>query len=243
MENIYLNISDIRREFIRKFVAKEIVTNDTGSLSGADTIEIVGASFIADEPTIFGKPNEEYIARELEWYKSMSLNVNDIPGITPKIWKSVATPEGLINSNYGYLVFHEDNFRQAENVIETLIKSPSSRRATMIYNRPSMHKDFCEGGKQDFCCTNAVQYLIRDNKLDVIVQMRSNDAIFGFANDFAWQEYMHKHVLQAINFEKKLSPDWKIVDRLELGKIYWQVSSLHIYERHFYYIENLLNNE
>jgi hypothetical protein len=52
-----LTIQSIRDIFVDKYLRGVIVTNDTGSLSGADTIEIIGASFIADEPTIFGEPN------------------------------------------------------------------------------------------------------------------------------------------------------------------------------------------
>ena len=70
-------------------------------------IEIIGSSFIADENTIFGKVNHGYIEKELEWYCSQSLNVYDIPN-TPTIWKQVATNAGLINSNYGFLIFSKE---------------------------------------------------------------------------------------------------------------------------------------
>jgi hypothetical protein len=64
--------------------------------SGVKMIEIMNACFIADEPSIFGTPNKEYIERELEWYDSMSLNVNDIPGGPPAIWQQVASESGEI---------------------------------------------------------------------------------------------------------------------------------------------------
>ena len=75
------------------------------------TIELLGASFITTEPAIFGQPNE-YIQRELQWYESMSLNVRDIPGETPAIWKAIAAEDGTVNSNYGYLF---DRIAVAEN--------------------------------------------------------------------------------------------------------------------------------
>lgn len=225
-----LRVSDIRAEFLQKYNSKTIVSNDTGSLSGSKAIEILGASFLADEPAIFGTPNKEYIKRELEWYLSQSLFVDEMPGKTPAIWKAVASNTGTINSNYGYLVFNADNGSQATNVIKTLRESQTSRRATMIYTRPSMHDDYCEDGMSDFVCTNAVQYIIRDKKLHVIVQMRSNDAIFGYANDYAWQKYMQEFVCSQIDDEK-----------LRCGDIIWQVSSLHIYEKHFYYMRDYVS--
>lgn len=226
-------VQDIRNEFVRKFKAGEIVTNDTGSLSGADTIEIVGASFIADESSIFGKPSKEYIKNELAWYKGQSLNVNDIPGETPAIWKAVATPDGWINSNYGWMVYSLENGEQFNMVLQKLLDSPSSRQAIMIYTRPSMHLDWCQDGKRDFCCTNTVTYLIRDGKMDAIVSMRSNDSVFGYKCDQPWQQY----VLEDLVYQYNMNNEG--VD-IEVGNIHWQVSSLHIYQRHFNLIEKYI---
>jgi thymidylate synthase len=231
---IYKNVADIRAEFCRKYRANEIVHNETGSLSGSDTIEIVGASFIADEPSIFGKVNEEYVQREIDWYNSMSLNVNDIAGVTPKIWKAVADKDGFINSNYGYLVFSLQNGLQYVNALTALIDNPSTRRATMVYTRPTIHQDWNKGGMSDFICTNAVQYLIRDNKLEVVVQMRSADSVFGYKNDRAWAAYV----------QNKLIEDLKRIGNIEVtaGNIYWQVASLHIYSCHFNLIEDFMKS-
>jgi thymidylate synthase len=192
--------------------------------TGVKTVEIINAAFFANAPSIFGTVNEDYVQRELEWYKSMSLNVNDIPGGPPEIWKMVANPNGLINSNYGWCIYSQENGSQFENVVNELTKNPGSRRATMIYNRPSMHADYNKGGMSDFMCTNAVQYLIRNNKVNALVYMRSNDAVFGYKNDYAWQ----KHVLEEVVSE--LGPKYQI------GDIYWNVASLHVYERHFKFI-------
>jgi thymidylate synthase len=225
-------VQTIRETLVEKYLRGEIVTNDTGSLSGADTVEIVGASFIADAPVIFGTLNHKYIQNELDWYISRSLNVNDIPNGAPAIWKAVATPKGEINSNYGFLIFDKANGSQCLNVIDTLVASPESRRATMIYTRPTMHNDFNREGMSDFVCTNAVQYLIRRGRLDVVVQMRSNDCIFGFANDMAWQLYVQDFVRKSINERTDFN--------LELGDIHWQAASLHIYEKHFYHLDHFI---
>jgi thymidylate synthase len=192
--------------------------------SGVKTIEILNASFVANFPAIFGTVNEDYVKRELEWYNSMSRNVNDIPGGPPEIWKMVASPEGMINSNYGWCIYSEENGNQYMNVLAELVANPGSRRATMIYNRPSMHEDYDKDGMSDFMCTNAVQYLVRDNKLHALVYMRSNDAVFGYKNDYAWQRHVQEQLLKDVN------NNW---NTLELGDIYWNVASMHVYERHF----------
>jgi thymidylate synthase len=96
---------------------------------------------------------------------------------------------------------------------------PDSRRAVMIYNRPSIWTEFDENGKNDFICTNAVSYYIRDNHLQSVVQMRSNDVVFGYKNDYAWQRYVMDMVANEVD--------------CEVGTLTWQVQNLHVYERHF----------
>lgn len=56
---------DIREFFIGE-LADEAYTIDR---TGQKTIELIGASFIADSPAIFGEPNQEYIDAELDWYE------------------------------------------------------------------------------------------------------------------------------------------------------------------------------
>lgn len=223
MSTVY-GVSNIRNIFKEKLKMGDFVTDKTG----VKTVEIINAAFFANEPSIFGTVNHDYVERELEWYKSMSLNVNDIPGGPPEIWKMVANPNGYINSNYGWCIYSQQNGNQYENVLNELIKNPLSRRATMIYNRPTMHEDYNKGGMSDFMCTNAVQYLIRNNKVNALVYMRSNDAVFGYKNDYAWQ----KHVLEQLVTD--LRNEW--LETLEIGDIYWNVASLHVYERHFKFI-------
>ena len=94
----------------------------------------------------------------------------------------------------------------------------------MIYNRPSIWDEYNHNNMSDFICTNAVTYYIRDDKLHAVVQMRSNDVIFGFKNDLAWQRY----VLESLSCETALA--------LQPGDIHWQVQNLHVYEKHFHLV-------
>jgi len=211
-----LKVEHIREHFIEELKYGRFVTDKTG----VKTIEMIGATFEANHPTIFGDVNDDYIQRELDWYKSMSLYVDDIPGITPAIWKQVADRAGKINSNYGWAIYHKDNYLQYANVLNELQFSPNSRRAVMIYTRPTMWNDYNRDGMSDFMCTNTVQYMIRDEQLVVIVQMRSNDVVFGYRNDYAWQKYVAFHMTKDLKLTKQ-------------PKIIWHVGSLHVYERHF----------
>ena len=200
--------------------------------NGGNTIEILGASFVADEPAIFGTPNEEYIKAEIDWYESQSTNITDIypegDKQPPEAWQHTANVHGEINSNYGHLLYSDKYYNQRGNALQELLTNPDSRRASMIYQRPSICKEYNENGKSDFICTNAVTYYIRDGYLHASVQMRSNDVIFGYRNDYAWQKYVQDDLLFSLN--EILIGDQKT---LEPGYIYWQVQNLHVYERHF----------
>lgn len=222
---LHPKVSDIRSHFISE-LKQEKFTKDR---SGSKTIELIGASFIADEPAIFGTPNQEYIDYEIEWYDSMSTSIYDIYGpegknkdmvnAPPAAWLMSADPWGNINSNYGKLIFDDLFYNQYEHVVEELLNNPDSRRAAMIYNRPSIWKGYNENGKNDFICTNAVTYYIRDKQLNSVVQMRSNDVIYGYRNDYAWQQ----EVLTRLCEDLQVKP----------GTMIWQVQNLHVYDRHF----------
>jgi len=226
MINTVLKVSDIREMFKEAYKNKEFTTDRTG----AKTIEIIGGTFIADEDYIIRKPAYEYIKREIEWYKSMSLFVEDIPGKTPEIWESVSSEDGKINSNYGWCIWSSDNGEQYDNVLFELKQNPDSRRATMIYNRPSMHTDFEKNGMNDFMCTYANTFYIRDNKLVSHYVMRSNDSVFGYCNDYAWAKYVQETLLNDL---KNKYP------KLQMGDLIWTASNIHVYERHFKFIEEL----
>ena len=220
-----VTVEDIRWKLAYKHNDLDYVIDKTG----CKTLELINASFIADEDYIFRKPNQDYIERELEWYKSQSLMVQDIPGETPKIWKEVASNLGVINSNYGFIIWSYDNWSQYDNVLIELGENPDSRRANMIYTRPSIWEDYHIDGMNDFICTNNVQYFIRDNKLITSVYMRSNDAVFGYNNDLAWQKHVRDKLIDDLETDTYI--------RYEAGPIYWNVGSFHVYERHFEHVE------
>ena len=249
-ERPLLESSDIRNILANKLERKEFTSvNREGSMTslvGATTIEIIGSSFIADEDALFGEVNWDWVKREEEWYNSTSRNVNDIPSPVPAVWKAVADKKGFINSNYGWMIYSSENVctnddayacsnvfdlsskglkaNQYNFALDELRRNPESRRAIMIYQRPSMWLDYNENGRSDFCCTNAVQYLIRDGELHAVVQMRSNDAIFGYKGDRSWQQ----HVLEKLAAELNVPA----------GKLYWNVGSLHVYARHYFLVHH-----
>ena len=224
------SVKDVREFFIGELKDEAFTIDKTGQ----KTIEMLGANFIASEPSIFGTPNQEYITKEIAWYESRSTNIYDINGVDsdapPQAWQYSANKHGQINSNYGYLVFDPKYFQQFDHAFNELLDNPDSRRAQMIYNRPSIWAEFNENGKNDFICTNAQTFYIRDNILHMVSQMRSNDVVYGYKNDYAWAQYLMDKMVSRWNQVAEMTGEHEPIEK---GMLTWQVMNLHVYERHF----------
>mgnify|MGYP000078739542 FL=1 len=225
-----MNVSDIRQHFIQALANEEFTVDRTGS----KTIELIGASFVADEPAIFGTVNKDYVNAEIDWYNAMSTNINDIEygDKPPKAWQIAANEYGEVNSNYGKLIYSDKYHDQYGQALDELVVYPDSRRASMIYTRPSIWYEYNENDKNDFICTNVVTYYIRNGKLNCVVQMRSNDVVYGYKNDYAWQHNVLTELTDDYNRSCEHMPGKKDED-IKIGTITWQVQNLHVYERHF----------
>lgn len=230
--------------FLNQFfiLYNKLKNNDYVSINGKaeslgnKCVEIVDAHITGLNPLEmtmnFGprKTPSKYVQKELNWYLSEDLNikghVDDV-----EIWRSVCDKDGFINSNYGNLVFGKENFKQYQHVLEELKAHPDSRRALIIYTRPSIWLEYNADGMNDFICTISAQVFIRDNKLIWINTMRSNDAIYGMFNDVEWAGYVYKKLYNDL---KETYPD------LEVGYMNWNCGSFHLYEKHFQMLEDIV---
>ena len=89
------NTEDIKKLLVEKYKNQDFRITK----SGVKTVELQNVQFIADKDYILREPNYDYIKREIEWYESQSLNVYDIHGETPAIWKACADVSSDSNSN------------------------------------------------------------------------------------------------------------------------------------------------
>jgi thymidylate synthase len=216
-------VSDIRQVLKDKLSTEDFVVDKTR----VKMVEILNANFIADKDIIFGNHSPNWYKRELNWYRSQSLNVNDIEEPIPEIWKQVADKDGFINSNYGWMIFSTENINQYLHCLAALIEHKDTRRGEMIYTRPSMQTDFNLNGRSDFCCCQFTQHLIRNDVLTLHSFWRSSDLIHGYKSDYQWMKFVHEKLYDDL---LETYPD------LELGPIYWNAGSAHIYEYHFHLI-------
>jgi thymidylate synthase len=76
-------------------------------------------------------------------------------------------------------MFQQRGQDQLRNVLVLLLKHPSSRKAVIqLFNA----EDIADKHKE-VPCTTTLQFLRRDEKIEMIVTMRSNDAYLGFPHD------------------------------------------------------------
>lgn len=225
----YPTMKDIKDKFAELYKAYK--NGEYELVNG--TIEFLAPTYVIERGEESFRPaSKEYIEREKQWYLSQSLNVKDIPGKCPAIWDKVSDKDGFINSNYGWMCFSPENYSQYDECLKELKRDSNSRRATMIFNRPSMHKDQFgpAGDAQDFCCTFSYTYELRNGVLNMVVYMRSNDfGGFGINNDAAWGFYMLDKMAEDLGVKS--------------GDLIWSAASTHVYERDFKYIEDYINNK
>ena len=168
------------------------------------------------------KFNWKYFAGELAWYLKKDRDIDYINNFS-SFWKNITNPgTNEINSNYGSLVLNE----QIDWVIKSLIKDKNSRQAIAFFNRPQFQFD----GNKDFVCTMYANFFIRNNKLHMKIQMRSNDIFYGLTFDAPFFSFLHQTVYQSVWRERVLNGE---DEHLELGTYYHCADNIHFYERHF----------
>ena len=203
-----------------------------------ELVELTDVSFTipheikyADVPS--KKTDISYCEEELVWYLEGTPNINTNKRVaSTKIWQQISADDGSVNSNYGFRIFANTTGRQFDNCINNLIQNKFSKQAVMIYTFPEIHTYKNDGihAKSDMICTIYVQLLIRNNKLEYYVYMRSNDAFYGFQNDYPWHRYIHKLAWLKLH---------RLYSNLIIGDIHWHATSFHVYPRHFKFLEAL----
>jgi thymidylate synthase len=174
----------------------------------------------------------KYVAAELLWY---FLGRNDVEFISEyaAFWKMIQNEDGTVNSSYGNLLFKSKNrygSTQYQWAIDCLKHDKDSRQAIMHFNLPEHQYH----SNKDFVCTMYGIFHIRNNKLFLTINMRSNDAILGTATDIAFFTVLQQ---QALKHLQVTYPE------LTLGSYTHIVDSYHIYERHFDLVKDMISKE
>ena len=167
--------------------------------------------------------NWKYLAGEMAWYLKKDRDVDYI-GQFSGFWSNITNPNtNEINSNYGSLVFNKEQFGWA---VDSLLKDKNSRQAIMFFNQPKFQFE----GNKDFVCTMYANFFIRNNKLNMKIQMRSNDIFYGLTFDAPFFSFLQQSVYLILKDQ---------YSDLELGVYHHFADNIHFYERHFELAEEI----
>lgn len=199
---------------------------------GMQVKESLGVSFKIKNPRhrcIFNparKFKPQYVVAEALWYLTGNAYTSWISHYAP-FWKGISDDGSTANSAYGARMFRKHGkvakgrFNQWEWVKGELQRDPNSRRAIIHLKVPDDSID----AKLDVPCTLALQFLIRDERLHMAVNMRSSDLILGIANDIpAFTLFQEVMALEL---------------GVDVGEYIHTSNSLHVYERHWSMLEEL----
>lgn len=203
---------------------------------------LYSASWVADKPSMIGQVNKDWVRRELDWFNKASDSLDDMEGPVPTLFQQCAGEDNRVNSAYGYILYSNDpdvldlgdldlDYIPSlySRALDALLKEGlATRHAVVIISDRDVHAMSRYNGRNDFICTNALNFMVdAKNRLHIIAQMRSMDAVFGYRADYSMWDDLMKRLIKDIN--KNNSEYWGVVTR---GDITFQVANLHVYPRH-----------
>lgn len=183
-----------------------------------DTLELTNVVLNIEKPSLevihfpYRKISENYLISELKWYWSADNSVETI-GKAAKLWYNITDDGKTSNSAYGYILHKKYNYDQLQNVLEVLKNDINSRRAILNISDPQLNKLITK----DLQCTIAIHFLVRNNKLNMTVYMRSNDIVYGLPYDSIYFMSIQNYLATELN--------------IEIGSYVHHATSMHLYKK------------
>lgn len=214
-------LGNVSFDIIYKELVKILITDPdyiTSNRKHEDLKELVNPTFTLTNPincfALSRNLSIPYLKGELEFYNSGSPYLKDIVKYS-KFWSKVSDDGVTINSNYGRLLLHDrnsHNLTQFEYALSCLKRNPDSKKAVMtIYNKDHARET------NDNPCTMYLQFVLRKNRLHLLVKMRSSDVWFGLPYDVPF----------FVSIQCKMAKELGV----ELGYYVHNSGSLHMYQR------------
>lgn len=207
-EAVEASLDDLMRTVISRLIAEGKPINPTKGPAR----EIVGAALELTNPRARLSRSEARSTAfsalgELLWYLSGSDSLDDISYYIP-MYKAFAV-EGRIEGAYGPRLMGEGG--RLGEIIKVLRTKKDSRQAVIQLFE---HDDL--SNERDVPCTCTMQFFLREDVLDVVVYMRSNDAFRGLPHDVFCFTMIQELVARAVG--------------ADVGRYIHLVGSLHLYD-------------
>lgn len=207
----------LMKVFSRLLEPQQMVHASRGSFS-----EIFGAMLVLQNPRarlsrseIRGKIFSAL--GELFWYLSKTNSLDFMEYYLPGNYIKESDDGHSVRSGYGERLFCHNGQNQIQNVIQLLKSKPSSRRAIIqLFDASDLASNY-----KSIPCTCTLQFVIRDRKLNMLVNMRSNDAYIGLLHDvFAFtmlQEIVARSVDVDVGIYKHCAGSLHLYDKDRVG--------------------------
>ncbi|HTW68859.1 MAG TPA: thymidylate synthase [Acetobacteraceae bacterium] len=206
-------------------------SGERSSPRGIPTLELLAQSFTIEHPRC-----RRVMTPERGWsfplaigefcrHASGSSDLSSIGYYAPR-WKEFSDDQKRISGScYGARIFGTapDGTRQWDRLVDLLSVDPDSRRA--VFDLQSYGPTLTNMAK-DVSCTTSMQFFVRHHRLHTIVNMRSNDVVWGLPYDIFLFTMLQELLACTLG--------------LELGHYHHFVGSLHLYERHVRLAERVL---
>lgn len=208
-------IDDLMHSVIKELTSHKInVEPRKGKLAG----EIIGASLQLNNPRARlsisetrGKPFSAL--GEFLWYLAGSNQLSFIKHYLDRYDKFSDDGHTIYGAYGPRLILDCGKHNQIQNIIGLLKTNPSSRKATIQLFKS---EDITEP-HNDVPCTCTLQFLLRNNQLEMLTYMRSNDAFLGLPHDIFSFTMIQELIAGTLD--------------VDIGKYYHFVGSLHLYEK------------
>lgn len=149
------------------------------------------------------------------WYKNADKFDDSITELFPEYKNCIDDTHKHFNSNYGIYAYTEGGLKYC---VEELIRNRDSRRACFCINS---NKVAINDDEIDKLCTNTIHFFIRDDELQMIVQMRSSNFITLLPYDVFMFSIFYDEVYSSLK---------EIYKTLSIGDICMQIASIHYYK-------------
>lgn len=223
-------------------------TLDNGTLkedrTGVGTLSVFGRQYrinLAEGFPLYTTKKVYFkgVVEEFRWFLSNSTNVNDLDA---KIWDAWATEDGNLGPIYSaqWLAWKTKDggtINQIDYVIDLIKNNPNSRRilfhAWNVEDLPderfSPQENVRQGKMALPPCHLLYQFQVVDNKLNLMVTLRSNDLVIGNPFNTAQSALWVYTIAQQCD--------------LEVGELIISIGDAHIYSNHIKQVKTQLSRE
>lgn len=232
-QTLYDAVNETARDLSVRGITVEVNSFQDKKLQGEDRFfkELVGVAFKVDKPLLHRDDVIGYIFRDPEEKKRIikyckqeikdrcsgkKLNPGNSYKIRADLWNNFLEGSGKFSYQYAERLWTNNQF---EHVIDTLKNDKGTRQAYLSVWDPNIDMDGTKtGGVSRIPCSLGYQFLIRNDRLHCIYNMRSNDFLSHNCIDLYCCSGLMEYVV------KRLKDTYP---KLKVGSLTFIAGSLH----------------